>query len=153
MNRTKTASPAKNFCYVVSINGFDQALMQSFDIGEFERTKNIHGDGDRERKTPGKLIVPDIVIEKLVPTNMADPFFWTWFFSAYTNVADALQKDFVVTQLDKPFGTPGAKPVRIWAVSGAWVHKYKPSKLGDMEDSNSIDTITLCCDDITPTKI
>lgn len=149
----KIAKPAKNFCYFISINGFDQALCQSVDIGEFERTKNIHGNGDRDRKTPGKLVIPDITIEKLVPSDFGDPFFWTWFFSAYTNVADALTKDFVITQLDKPFGTPGAKPIRIWLVEGAWVHKFKPSKLGDMEDSNSIDVITLCCDNIRPQKI
>jgi hypothetical protein len=104
-------------------------------------------------KTPGRKVVPDIVIEKLVPSDFADPFFWTWFFSAYTKVADALTKDFVITQLDKPFGTPGAKPVRIWAVEGAWVHKFKPSKIGDLEDSNALDTVTLAVYDITPQKI
>jgi phage tail-like protein len=153
MPQNKIASPLKPFCYVISLNGFDQVLCQSIEIGEFERTKNIHGDGDTDRKTPGRKVVPDIVIEKLVPTDYGDPFFWTWFFSAYTSVADALQKDFIITQLDKPFGTPGAKPVRIWAVENAWVHKFKPGKIGDLEDGNSIDTITLACDDIVPQKI
>ncbi len=149
----KIAKPAKNFNYLITLNGFDQILMQSVDLGEWERTKNIHGDGDRDKKTPGRLVQPDIILEKLVPSDVADPFFWAWFFTPYTTVLSALTKDFTIAQLSKPFGTLGSIPIRIWQVENAWVHKYKPSKMGDLEDSNSIDTVTLSVDNCFPIKI
>ena len=149
----KIASPLKNFNYLITLNGFDQVLMQSIDLGEFERTKNVHGDGDRDKKTPGRIVQPDIVLEKLVPTDVTDPFFWTWFFSSYTNAAIALMKDFTIAQLSKPYGTPGSIPVRIWQVENAWVHKFKPAKMGDLEDSNSLDTVTLSVDNCFPVKM
>jgi hypothetical protein len=149
----KISNPLKNFSYVISINGFDQVLCQSIDMGEWERKKNIHGDGDNDIKTPGRLAQPDIIIEKLVPADIGDPFFWLWFFAANTSVAGALTKDFIVTQLSKPFGTAGAIPIRIWVVEGAWVHKFKPSKIGDMEDSNAMDTVTLSVNKVHAQKI
>jgi hypothetical protein len=151
--KTKINNPLKPFCYAISINGFDQVLMQSIDLGEFERKIDIHGDGDKDIKTPGRLVIPNIVLEKLVPTDIADPFFWLWFAQANTSVTSALTKDFTITQLSKPFGTPGAMPVRIWLVEDAWVHKFKPSKIGDMEEGNSLDTVTLAVNNIIGQKI
>ncbi len=150
---TKIGSPLKNFNYLITLNGFDQVLVQSIDFGEFERTKNIHGDGDRDKKTPGRVVQPDIVLEKLVPTDVSDPFFWLWFFSPYANAVGAVMKDFTIAQLSKPFGQVGSVPVRLWQVENSWVHKYKPSKIGDLEDSNAIDTVTLSVDNCFPIKI
>ncbi len=146
---TKIANPLKNFHYILALNGFDQALVQSIEIGELELSENLHGDGMRDIKTPGRLKIPDIVMEKLVPIGITDPEIWTWFIEATLNLASATKRDFIITQLSGETGFP----VRVWAVEGAWVKKYKPSKIGDMEDSNSIDTVTFACDDIIPIQL
>lgn len=146
---TKIANPLKNFFYRIIMNGFDQALVQSIEIGEFELSENLHGDGLRDIKTPGRLKIPDITMEKLVPIGAPDPVIWQWFITATLGLAAATKRDFQIVQLSGENGIP----VRIWAVQGAWIKKYKPSKMGDMEDSNSIDTVTLAADDIIAIQI
>ncbi len=146
---TKIANPLKNYLYRIAMNGFDQALVQSIEIGEFEFSENLHGDGISDIKTPGRLKYGDIIMEKLVPIGLPDPTMWTWFITAFAGLATAVKRDFQIIQLSAENGAP----VRIWQVEGAWIKKYKPSKIGDQEDSNAIDTVTIACDKVYPIQI
>lgn len=149
---TKIANPAKGYRYSIELNGFNQALCQSVEIGEIELAKDLHGDGNKDIKTPGRVTVPDIVIEKLVAASQSDPFFWNWLRTAQnTTTGDAELPDVVKKSFFVHLLNPRDGSIRqTWMAVGAWPHKVKPGKLGDREEGNYMETVTLSVDDLIP---
>ena len=142
--QNKIANPAKKFDYIIEMNGFPFATCQSFDPGELEIAADEHGDGNKDIYTPGRVKVPVIIIEKLTPIDVPENYFWDWMEDASSQLtggrlpASVIKQDFVCFMHDGE-----GIPIKQWVVSGAWPMKCKPSKLGDKEEGNYMETVTL----------
>lgn len=150
----KISNPVKSYKYDISFNGITQALCQSVEIGDIEIEKMIHFDGGQEVKTPGMPKIPDVTIEKMVSSEFTTADTWAWFQSGFNiqtgrqQAPSSVYRDGTITLKDG-----NGLAVRTWIIEDAWVTKFTPSKVGDGENSNSIDKVVLSVNKIYPVKI
>lgn len=123
-------------------------LAQKITLGEVEIAKDEHGDGNKKVKTPGMVTLPDLVLEKLVPEDLPDRFFYDWMrlcqntTTGDSALASAVKKSFII----KLIGSGGVT-VKAWQIVGAWVDKLDPGDIGDTEEGNMIESVTMSIDD------
>lgn len=81
-------NPLLNYDFAIEIDGVIQAHLQGVTVPKVEYTEHKQGNqGNKpDKKTPGKKIVGDLTIEKVVPALEGDPEIWLWFATAQTNI-------------------------------------------------------------------
>lgn len=138
-------SPLKNYDFALEIAGVIQAHMQGVTPPSVEYAEHKQGNqGNRpDKKTPGKKIVGDLVIEKVVPAIEGDPEIWAWFASAQANLRPAYARAGFLIELNS--GVPVAR----YFLDEIWIKKIETAQL-DTRGDNSADvlrTVTISVDD------
>jgi len=74
------ANPRKEHRFVLEIDGLNAFLVQEVELPDFELEEVVHGApmNTPNVKTPGKPVVGNLIIRKLVPANQADTWVWDW---------------------------------------------------------------------------
>lgn len=141
-------NPAKNYDFALEIDGVVQAYMQGVTAPKVEFTEHKQGNqGNRpDKKTPGKKVVGDMTIEKVVPALEGDPEIWLWFQSAAVNIRAAYARSGFLVELND--GIPGQR----FFIDEAWVKSIE-SATYDTRGDNSADmlrTVVLSIGDYLP---
>lgn len=143
---TKIANPAKNFNYSIVFGGVEVATAQSVDVGTIELAIDKHGDGADTVKTAGRNEGPDITIENLISVDTQEGRdFIKWMKKVYDfeksehGLPSDYKKDGFILEL-----APDKKTaLRTIQVEEAFTYSITPSKKGDLEEGNSMDTVIL----------
>ena len=138
----------KNYDFALEIGGVIQAHLQGVTPPSVEYTEHKQGNQGNlpDKKTPGKKIVGDLVIEKVVPAPEGDPEIWAWFSAAQSNVRQAYTRIGFLIELNA--GVPGQR----FFLDEIWVKKIE-SATYDTRGDNSADvlrTVTVSVQDYIP---
>jgi phage tail-like protein len=143
----KIANPAKSFNYSLEIGGQLIATCQNISIGDSDITAIDHGQGNNNISTPGKRANVDVTIQQLVSQVTPDFYAWNWFKQAQDNVTGTGQLPEAVKQTIFVKLLNGNEfPIKRWIFEGAWVKTISRGELGDNNDENYIETLTLRVD-------
>lgn len=137
-------SPLKNYDFALEIAGVIQAHLQGVTPPSVEYAEHKQGNqGNRpDKKTPGKKIVGDLVIEKVVPAIEGDPEIWNWFASAQINLRPGYTRIGFLIELNS--GVPVAR----YFLDEIWIKKIETA-VHDTRGDNSADilrTVTISVD-------
>lgn len=138
-------SPLKNYDFALEIDGVIQAAMQGVTPPKVEYAEHKQGNqGNRpDKKTPGKKIVGDMTIEKVVPVATGDPEIWAWFSSNKTNIRQAYARTGFLLELNN------GVPVSRFFLDECWIKSIE-SATYDTRGDNSADmlrTVVMSVDD------
>lgn len=135
------ANPRKNFRFVLELDGANAFLIQEVQAPTMELSVVKHGapmnlpDG----KTPGKMVIGDMVVKKLCPAQTAD----TWVEDWMANAIAGIKKDFIKTGFLKHVAPDGARTIQKWFLGDVWPSKLEPGNLVYMgPGENYIQTVT-----------
>jgi T4-like virus tail tube protein gp19 len=135
------ANPRKNFRYILELDGANTFLIQEVQAPTLELPEIKHGapSSDPDSKTPGKLIVGDLVVKKLMPAFTADTWAHNWMAEAMVGVAGGFMK----TGFLKHLGPDGLSVVQKYFLGDVWVKKIEPGNLVSLgPGENIIETVT-----------
>lgn len=146
---TKNSNPVKKFGYAIEMDGVVQALAQSVKIGALEIAVDLHGDGNQDYGTPGKIKKGDITIKSMIAQDLpGEATFWDWMQLCQNMrtgtgaLPETVDQTFLVHVLNS------AKiPVRTYMITG-WPKKIELDELGDKEEGNALEEVVLHCNDI-----
>lgn len=138
-------NPLKNYDFALEIEGVVQAHLQGVTVPKIERAEHKQGgQGNRpDKKTPGKKIVGDLTIEKVVPAPEGDASIWDWFASADVNIRGAYARPGFLIELNN------GVPVQRYFIDEMWVKSIETAQY-DTRGDNSADvlrTVVISCDD------
>lgn len=134
----------KVFNWRIDIGGIDQFEVQDLELPEIEIAEVLHGDTNYDVKTPGKVKVGEMVLNKVRPAPQSDTRFWDWLSRAQnmyggSTLAAGYQETLVVREL----GPDGIITLNSYVCEGCWVKKVKQSKFDRMSSDNVIETAAL----------
>ncbi len=144
----KIADTRKVFNFVVEIAGVNQFEIQKVTIPEVGIEAVMHGDVNYDVKTPGRVTVGDMTMEKLRPLPSTDTFAWDWLKRAQNiqtgggNLALGYKQNVIVKEMDET----GTVSVNRWFCEGCWVSKISQSDMDRNASDNIIETITFSVD-------
>lgn len=138
-------NPLKNYDFSLEIEGVVQAHLQGVTVPKVEYAEHKQGNqGNRpDKKTPGKKIVGDMTIEKVVPAPEGDGDIWTWFSSAAVNLREAYARTGILVELND------GVPVQRYLLDEMWIKSIETAQY-DTRGDNSADilrTVVVSCDD------
>lgn len=135
------ANPRKNFRYLLELDGVNAFQIQEVQAPSIELPQIKHGapGNDPDSKTPGKIIVGDLVVKKLLPAYTADTWVWNWMAQAMTGSFATFMK----TGFLKHLGPDGVTVVQNYFLGEIWPTKLEPSNLVSMgPGENMMETVT-----------
>jgi hypothetical protein len=135
------ANPRKNFRYILELDGSNTFLVQEVTPPVVELPEIKHGapGNDPDSKTPGKLIIGDLIVKKLKPALVADSWAWDWMAQAMVGV----NAGFMKTGYLKHLGPDGVTNVEKYFLGEIWPKKIEGSNLVSMgPGENMIETVT-----------
>jgi len=138
-------NPLKNYDFALEIEGVVQAALQGVTVPKIEYAEHKQGNqGNRpDKKTPGKKMVGDLTVEKVVPVPEGDPEIWNWFRTAQTNIRGAYTRVGFLLELNDGI------PVARYYLDEIWVKSIETAQY-DTRGDNSADvlrTVVLSVDD------
>ena len=136
----------KNYDFALEIDGVFQALLQGVTPPTVEYTEHKQGNSGNkpDKKTPGKKIVGDLVVEQVVDAQTGDPQIWQKFQSA----ANGLRNVYISTGFLVELGPTGL-PIGRFFIGDCWIKKIESSGY-DTRGDNSADvlrTVTFSVED------
>jgi len=146
----QVSNPRKGFNFQIEIGGLNQFLAQKVTIPKVEVEKVEHGDTNYNVKTPGRVMVDDLVIEKLSSTPATGNWAWNWLNVAQDTTTGggllplAIKQTVVIREMD----ATGAVALNTWVLEGCWVTSISNSDLDRMSSDNIIETVTMSVDRI-----
>lgn len=131
-----TENPQKNYDFALEIDGVIQAYLQGVTPPKVEYTEHKQGNqgNNPDKKTPGKKIVGDMSIEKVVNAVTGDPEIWEWFSQAQGQLRPAYTRVGFLVELNN-----GA-PVSRWFLDEMWIKSIESSGY-DTRGDNSADLL------------
>lgn len=142
------ANPRKVFNFKIEINGLPEFECQNVQIAELEIAATEHGDTNYDVKTPGKIKVGDITLEKLRSMPNSDLWAWNWLMAAQNpntgggQLPQNIKQLVVIRELD----TTQTQVLNTWAYDGCWVKKLSQNKFDRMSSENILETVVLSAD-------
>ncbi len=138
-------NPLKNYDFALELDGIIQACMQGVTVPKVEYAEHKQGNqgNNPDKKTPGKKIVGDMTVEKVVPAPMGDPELWAWFASAKVNIREAYARTGFLIELNN------GVPVGRFFLDECWIKSIE-SATYDTRGDNSADvlrTVVISVDD------
>jgi hypothetical protein len=134
------ANPRKVFRYALEMDGVNMFLIQEVTPPSVELPETKHGSPGNlpDGKTPGKMVVGDLVVKKLVPSGMSDAWAWNWLAKAAVGLASEFSKIAFLNEL-----TPDAVGTNQKFFLGAiWPKKIERSAYNASSNDNIIETVT-----------
>jgi hypothetical protein len=127
----------KNYDFALEIDGIFQVYLQGVTPPTVEYTEHKQGSpGNKpDKKTPGKKIVGDLVVEQVVNAVTGDPLIWQKFQAARTG----LRNVYIGTGFLVELG-PGGVPVNRFFIGDCWIKKIESSGY-DTRGDNSADVL------------
>ena len=142
-------NPRNNFNFLLQINGIDMARVQMVTPPSAEWTEHRNGSPGNEGdiKTPGKLMIGDLVVEMLIPDTGDAADVWAKFYACQTNQRAVYAGTGVLSELD----ATGA-PVQNWNLGATWFKKIETANLETTEGNsdNLKRTVTLSVQSYKP---
>lgn len=134
------ANPRKNFRFLLEIDGANSFQIQEITPPVVEYTEVKHGSPGNipDGKTPGKLMVGDLVVKKLVWGSQSDTWAWDWLGLAIAGQASQFKK----TGFLKHLGIDSATTVENYFLGDIWPKKIEGSTLNLAGGENQIETVT-----------
>lgn len=142
------ANTRKNFQYRIEMQGIEQFLVQKVTLPDIEIAATAHGEANMDVKTPGRITVGDLVLEKIKPSDRPDAIGMALLnlaqdqLSGGGSLAAVVKKDYVLREVD----STGLVTIGVWNIEGAWVKKLSTSTYDRMSSDNSIETLTFSVD-------
>lgn len=138
-------NPLRNFDFALEIEGVVQAHLQGVTVPKVEWTEHKQGSqGNRpDKKTPGKKIIGDMTIEKVVPAPEGDASIWEWFQLAAINLREAYARPGFLIELSN------GVPINRWFLDDIWVKSIETSQYDTRGDNsaNVLRTVVISCGD------
>ena len=139
------ANARKNFRWALELDGANQFLFQEVETPTVEWQEILHGAPANipDVKTPGKMIVGDLVLKKLKPAGVPDTWAWDWFGAAMVGVANDFRKTGFLVDLDPA----GLASVEKYYLGNIWPKKIEDStrQAKSQDADNLIQTVTFSC--------
>lgn len=134
------ANPRKDYRYVLELDGINMFLIQDVQTPEVEYQVDEHGAPINipNAKTPGKMRVGEMVVQKLMPALSADTWAWDWFGAALSGI----KKDFIKTGVLRHVGPDGFSTLDAYFLGDIWPSKIGSSNLVAAGSGNIIETVT-----------
>lgn len=135
------ANPRKNFRYILELDGANSFLIQEVQAPTMELAVIRHGAPANipDAKTPGKPIVGEMIVKKLVPALTAD----TWVADWMANAIAGVKKDFIKSGFLKHLRPDGITTAQRWFLGDVWPSKIEAPNLVSMgPGENYIETVT-----------
>lgn len=135
------ANPRKDFRWALELNGANAFLLQEVQLPMLEQPILKHGAPVNipDAKTPGKMVVGEMVVKKLMPALSADGWAWDWFGSAVAGV----KKDFIKAGALKDLGPDGLTTIQTWVLGDIWPTKIEHANRQLLAPgANMIETVT-----------
>lgn len=144
------ANTRKVFNFVVEVDGLNQFEVQKITLPETEIEATEHGDTNHAVKTAGRVIIGDLVFEKLRPLPTTDRWAWNWLKLAQNTKTGGgqLPVNYKKTIVIKEMSTDNITTVNSWILEGVWPKKIGQADFDRMSSDNIIETITFSVDDI-----
>jgi phage tail-like protein len=144
---TKIANTRKDFNFSIEINGINQFLIQKVTPPEQSMGVVEHGaDGKSgNTKTPGKLKIGDLIVEKICPSTEADKWAQTWFEKAKNGLRSQYAKYAVLHELDET----RTFPIASWDLGEIWPYKIGRTAYDRNAENNITETVTFAVDRYT----
>lgn len=141
----KVQNPRKGFNYSIQfvkhpINSF---LVQNVQMPEVNVEQVSHGDINRDVKTPGRVTVGNLVIEKLLMTSGSDTWLWDWLMSCQDMVLGGglIPSQLFETVMVNELAEDGVSTLNTWLCQEVWPTKLNGTKFDRMQSENTIETI------------
>jgi len=134
------ANPVKNFRYLLELDGADAFLIQKITPPSMESQAVEHGAPGNipNVETPGKVVVGDLVVEKLVPADRADQWVHDWFAQAIGGLADEFRRVGFLRMLSANAVTTSKK----FFLGNVWPKKIEYNEMDTSGNDNVIEKIT-----------
>lgn len=138
------SNPRKAFKFIVEVNGLNQFEVQKVTLPETEIEEVKHGDANRDVKTPGRVMVGDMVFEKLRPLPGSDLWAWEWFNACQNMQTGGGELPINVWQMIiiKEMDNTGLITANSWVCEEVWPKKISATELDRNASENLIETIT-----------
>jgi phage tail-like protein len=140
--------PLKQFEYVVEIDGLDTFLVQEVTLPERSVDVTEHGEGNIKRKTPGMVMIGQLVLKKLIPADTADTWAFDWFNqvqNTQTGVGTTTFFRNVVIRLKDNAGSSK----KVFQCIECFPSKIVPGSLNSTSSDNVMEEVTLEVNDYT----
>jgi len=146
----KFANPRKKYNFSIQItpdpiNPFQFQKVTNPDI-EIEQT--AHGDTNHDVKTPGRITIGNILLDKLQPSDQADSYFWAWLDTCQSSMIgggappEIVKKAVTITE----FAEDGATVLNTWVWFGVWPCKINGQEWDRQSSDNTVESVELCID-------
>lgn len=143
-------NPRGNYKHLLQINNIDVALVQMITAPPVEWTEHRHGSAGNspDKKTPGKLMIGDLVVEMVIPDD-GDPGIWNAFYQAESELRTVYAGMGVLSELGP--GNPGA-PIQNFALGEIWIKKIETANYETTEanSDNLKRTVTFSVESYRP---
>jgi len=144
----KVRNTLKSFQFVMEVPGRgNQFLIQKATIPEKEIEEVTHGGANTLEKTPGMVVIPDLVLENLIVNDGPDSWAWELMRSAQDEVigGGTLREGHTFDGILRELGPDGVTTVGMWEFGNLWVKKIGHGDFDRTTSDNMIQTVTLSC--------
>ena len=144
------ANPHKQFNYRVSIEGLLPVYAQKVRTPDKDIEIVMHGEGNKDIKTGGKIKIGKLTIEKIIPaTGVRDLWADAWLRIVQDSrlgggAPPQVYKRTVIVEL---LDVDGVTPIKIMNFYGCWPSKVNGLELDAMGSDNTAENIELEVDD------
>ena len=146
-------NPRKTFRFSITvISPFGQLeafLVQDIQHPDVDVEPVSHGDVNYDVKTPGRVMVGNATLNKIMKTDGPDNFFHDWRMACQLEgvggfVPDAVKKDIIVAEL----GEGGDTIINTHRWVGCWPTKITGQSNSRTESENTIESVELSVDEV-----
>ena len=145
-----TQNPLKNYDFALEVNGVIEAYVQGVTPPTVEWTEHKQGTAGNnpDKKTPGKKIVGDIIIEQVINAISGDSITWSKFQAAASGLRDQYIENGFLIEFG-PGGAAAGVVINRYFIGETWIKKIESSGY-DSRGDNSADlmrTVTWSVED------
>lgn len=144
------ANPRKkfNFSIQISPDPINPFLFQKVTLPDSNIEEVAHGDANYDVKTGGRVTTGKLICEKLMPSNEADSYIWSWHeaiqSSRFSGGVPPMAYKKVITIVE--YAEDGASVLNTWVAEGVWPSSLPGIELDRNASENTIENVEFSVD-------
>ena len=144
------ANPRKkfNFSIQISPDPINPFLFQKVTLPDAEIEEVGHGDTNHDIKTAGRVSYSKIVCEKLMVSDQADNYLWSWFDTCQSSLLGGGAPPSIYKKVISivEFAEDGVTVLNSWLAEGVWPSSLPGLELDRQASDNTIENVEFSVD-------
>lgn len=141
----KVKNPRKNYQYSIVFpkHPINSYLAQNVTLPSLEIEEVKHADVNRDVKTAGRVIVGDLIVEKLLTTSGSDTWAHDWLMSCQDIIVGGglIPSEYWETVVVNELAEDGVSVLNSWILDEVWPKKIDGIKLDRTTSENTVEHI------------